>query len=425
MNIKALDQISPFILKFLEKAGTIADSKNCSVFIVGGFVRDLLLKRKNIDIDIVIESNGIEFANTFAREFNGKVRMHDRFRTATIILENNFKIDIATARSEIYRKPASLPIVQCASIKQDLSRRDFTINAMAVKLNSKKFGGFVDYFNGRKDLEKKIIRVLHDKSFIDDPTRIFRAIRFEQRYGFKIEKHTEHLLKETVKLRMIERLTPQRLQNELILMLKEDNPFKFIRRMDELGILNIIIPGIKLDKDIERQFKEMENIFNNKYFTADKIPDIWKIYLLVLMEHLPVEEMGEVSEKFRFSGNVIKLLLNASGNKKRIINVLSKKQSMSDSHLYSILVDAPAEIIALIFVNSKNAMVKQRIILYLSKLLHRKNLINGNDLIKLGLKKGRNYKKILEEIHCKVIDGKIKSKKEAKAHAKVIIRKIA
>ncbi|GAI24807.1 unnamed protein product, partial [marine sediment metagenome] len=159
-------------------------------YVVGGFVRDLLLGIENLDIDIVVEGKGIILAQKLGKELKGEVKKFPEFGTAAVMLPDGFKIDVATARSEFYEYPAALPRVEFASLKQDLYRRDFTINSMAVRLNKKGLGDLIDFYGGERDLKKKVVRVLYNLSFVEDPTRIFRAIRFEQRYGFQIDSQT-------------------------------------------------------------------------------------------------------------------------------------------------------------------------------------------------------------------------------------------
>jgi len=210
------------ILKILHTIGGTADLEGLRAFVVGGFVRDLLLGVKNFDIDIVLEGDAISFGKKIAKLLNGSYVAYKKFGTSSVVInwpkglripgtsnltlrqaqgrpEHNrgakFKLDFATARKESYEKPAALPTVQFSLLKDDLHRRDFTINAMAASLNKGSFSQLIDFFGGERDLEKGIIKVLHDGSFIDDPTRIFRAVRFEQRFGFRIDRYTRDLIK--------------------------------------------------------------------------------------------------------------------------------------------------------------------------------------------------------------------------------------
>jgi tRNA nucleotidyltransferase (CCA-adding enzyme) len=222
----------------LKSAGSVGDSYKYRVFAVGGFVRDLLLGIDNLDIDIVVEGDGMKFAQILSGKLNGSLIMHEQFGTATI--QADCKIDIATARSEIYKTPAAYPSVKFGTIEEDLKRRDFTINAIAISLHSSGQAEIVDFFNGRKDLENGIIRVLHDDSFIDDPTRIFRAVRFEQRYNFEIDTHTQALIIDAIKAGMLDRLKKQRMEKEINFILKEQHAPSMLKRLKALtGIENV------------------------------------------------------------------------------------------------------------------------------------------------------------------------------------------
>jgi tRNA nucleotidyltransferase (CCA-adding enzyme) len=220
------------VVSILKAAGSVGDNYKYRVFAVGGFVRDLFLGVNNFDIDISVEGDGLQFAKKLADKLNGSLIMHEQFGTATI--EADYKIDIATARSEIYKFPAVYPGVKFGTIEEDLKRRDFTINAIAISLNSTGFAEIVDFFNGRKDLKNGIIRVLHNSSFIDDPTRIFRAVRFEQRYNFKICEHAQALIINAIKAGMLDRLKKQRIEKEINIILKEQRAPFMLKRLKAL-----------------------------------------------------------------------------------------------------------------------------------------------------------------------------------------------
>ena len=190
--------LTPAIIRILRKVGRMANSSECSAFMVGGMVRDLVLGVKNLDLDIVIEGDAIGIGKILADALGATLVVHRRFGTCSVVTKDRVRIDLATARKESYQRPAAFPTVEFSSLKDDLMRRDFTINTMAISLNKSDFGKLIDLFGARDDLLKKNIRVMHDASFIDDPTRIFRAIRLEQRFGFRIDRHTEKLMKEAI-----------------------------------------------------------------------------------------------------------------------------------------------------------------------------------------------------------------------------------
>jgi tRNA nucleotidyltransferase (CCA-adding enzyme) len=232
------------ICDMLKLAGKTAEALNYNVYLVGGSVRDLLRGKDNFDMDLVIEGDGIEFAKELGMKLNAKVRSHKKFSTAKII-SGNLMIDVATARTEYYESPAALPTVQMSSIKKDLYRRDFTINTLSIKLNPGDFGKLVDFFGGQRDLKEKSIRVLHNLSFVEDPTRAFRAVRFAERFGFKISKHTGRLIKSTLSMNLFEKLSGSRLYEELSLIFDEKEPATVIKRLRDYDLLTVIHPALE------------------------------------------------------------------------------------------------------------------------------------------------------------------------------------
>lgn len=229
------EALPPKIMDLLRRIGDHANARGYKAFIVGGIVRDIILGVKNIDLDIVIEGDAIKLGEELAKELDAKIVTHKMFGTCTVTMKDALKIDLATARKEKYAHPAALPMVEFSSLKNDLSRRDFTINAMAASINGKDFGRLIDLFGGRRDLAKGIIRLMHDKSFIDDPTRIFRAVRFESRPGFSIEPKTLRLAKAAVKKGMFAKLSKYRVKNEIALIEKESGCCRAFDRLDDIG----------------------------------------------------------------------------------------------------------------------------------------------------------------------------------------------
>ena len=240
------DRLSAPLLSLLQKTGQLAERRHVRVYAVGGFVRDLLLGIPSLDLDLVVEGNGIRFAKAFAQRYKARVTIHERFGTAAVTFTDGHTFDLATARTESYDSPAALPTVQRSSIKQDVSRRDFTINTLAIRLNAPRFGELMDLHGGRRDLQNKTIRVLHGLSFIDDPTRIFRAIRFEQRLGFQLDRNTAILMKEAVKMGFLHRLSPSRLSAELLHVLSERETGKTLARLADFNFASMHSPATEM-----------------------------------------------------------------------------------------------------------------------------------------------------------------------------------
>jgi tRNA nucleotidyltransferase (CCA-adding enzyme) len=227
-ELSALTELAPVF-----EAVAAASEPYDGVYLVGGTVRDILLGEPNFDVDIAVEGDAIGLARSVADALGGRVRAHSKFGTAVVVYGDAQRIDVVTARTEFYDAPAALPSVEHATIREDLFRRDFTINAMAVSLKGEDFGRLVDPFHGRRDLEAKTIRVLHNLSFIDDPTRIFRAIRYESRYGFGLDEHSQRLARGTIEMGLVGDLSSARLRDELIALLEEGDAGASILRLAE------------------------------------------------------------------------------------------------------------------------------------------------------------------------------------------------
>lgn len=246
--------LPPDAIVLIKKAIAAAEWKDLPLYLVGGLVRDLLLGQANgnNDIDMAVEGDAVGLAVDFVEKTGGEMTAHTMFNTAKISLDK-WTVDFAMARTETYERPGALPSVTPGTIQTDLFRRDFTVNAMAIGLNPAHYGELYDLYGGMKDLDKKYIRVLHANSFTDDATRIWRAIRYEQRLGFKIEPDTLQLLKRDVTA--LKTVGGFRLRHELELVLKEPEPEKALARADELGALQELHPSLKADEWLASKFQ--------------------------------------------------------------------------------------------------------------------------------------------------------------------------
>ncbi len=253
------------VLILLRAAGSVAHKKQYSLYAVGGFVRDLLLGRPNFDLDLVVEGNAIALAKSMAKRFGGHVHIHTRFGTAKWMLaDSSFSalpsLDFITARREFYTHPTALPQVESSSIQQDLHRRDFTINTLAVCIDEMRFGQLLDFFGGVSDLHARTVRVLHNLSFVEDPTRILRAVRYEQRLGFAIEPRTAELIGDALEL--MPRVSGERVCNELFLIFGERAPQKSLHRLAELGVLRAIHPELHADDLLKARFARIRELWS-------------------------------------------------------------------------------------------------------------------------------------------------------------------
>ncbi|MBI3910667.1 MAG: CBS domain-containing protein, partial [Armatimonadetes bacterium] len=244
------ERLPALLQELLREVGHVAADLDAQVYAVGGFVRDLLLGVRNLDVDLLVEPDGILLAEAVAARRGGVVTAHRRFGTATLTLPNRLELEFATARTESYPYPGALPEVEPSSIVDDLRRRDFTINALAINLRPEAWGALLDPFGGEEDLERRVVRVLHNLSFMEDPTRILRAIRYEQRYQFRMDPQTEALARQSVADGDLGRISPERLRAELGRVFRERAAPRALKRLEELSVLAWLAPGARADARI-------------------------------------------------------------------------------------------------------------------------------------------------------------------------------
>jgi len=423
-QIELINKIFPKrVQNILNKIGEIGDKLNFPVFMVGGVVRDLFLGIENYDIDIVVEGDGIKYARELSKNLEGRIKSHEKFRTAVVILTDGFKIDVATARREFYEYPAAFPKVELSSIKKDLYRRDFTINAMAIQLNQKYFGKLIDFFGGQKDLRIGIIRVLYNLSFVEDPARIIRAIRFEQRYNFKMDRATEDFLKKAINDKLLSRLRKKRITEELILILKEENPLKSLKRMEELGALKYILPEVEINEDTVVRLNKVRDNYN---FWERNIPDEkiepWMIYFCCLIKNLEKSQIQKISKKLIFKQKSLYKINYCYSNIEKIKKFISQKNKISPSIIYLKLKGLPNEVLFLAMMESNTDIVKERIGNYFKKYKKESLYISGKELKELQVKPGPIYSHILNKLLCAQLDGEVKNKRDEIRFVKNILK---
>ncbi|MBW1823745.1 MAG: CBS domain-containing protein, partial [Deltaproteobacteria bacterium] len=305
------EQLPRKMVRMLKDLGAVAEEMKVNAYVVGGFVRDIFLHRENLDIDLVIEGNGIEFAKKVASRHDCHVKTHRTFGTAVITFPDGFKVDVASARLEYYEYPAALPQVEMSSIKLDLYRRDFTINTLAIRINPPFFGELIDFFGARKDIKEKTIRVINNLSFVEDPTRVLRAIRFEQRFGFRIGKLTLSLIENAVKLNFL---------SELILMLQEDEVIPNIKRMNQLNILRFLHPRITFDSSARGLLERISEVINwyELSFLEEKY-ERWRVYFLGLMDGLQKKEVLSLCTRLSMNGKEEKKMVQLREHARKVL----------------------------------------------------------------------------------------------------------
>lgn len=412
-------------MSLLKRIGVLSKHLGYKAYLIGGTVRDLLLGTENIDIDIVIEGDAIAFGERLAHELHGTIVSHKRFGTCSVTSPEHVKIDFATARKEVYEKPAALPTVEFSTLKNDLSRRDFTVNAMAISLNEHDFGQLVDFFDGAGDLGRKSIKALHDKSFIDDPTRILRAIRFEQRLEFTIETHTANLIHKSLDKEIYKRIEEPRLRDEIILILKEKEPCKIIKRMDNFRALKIIHPHLKLHKHLHKMFTAIDDAcawYQNNSPRKRGI-EKWLIYLMALFEDVSYDGTLYFCNKFEFKRGERLRMMSFKKSGRKILKTLNSKSKILPSKIYHLLEPLSHEVTLLLMALSRSDIGKGRIMEFFHKYNGMRTLLRGDDIKALGVKAGPHFSKMMERILYKRIDGILKTKEEELKYAKKLVKR--
>ena len=381
------------MVALLKEFGDVADALDYGIYLVGGLVRDIFLKVENLDVDIVIEGNGIRFAREFAKNHSARIRTHQKFGTAVIIFPDGFKVDVATARIEYYKSPGAPPIVETSSLKLDLYRRDFTMNTLAVSLNRRSFGTLIDYFGAQKDIKDKALRVLHNLSFVEDPTRMLRAIRFEQRFGFTIGKLTLALMKTAAKMDWTDSLASRRILSELKLILKEQDPISGLVRLKEFDLLKFASVHLDLTDAIKHLLEEIKEViaWYNLLFLEDPLTP-WKVYWYGLTSEVEPDAFKRLTHEMGAGS------LSCRGKEEQTLMDTLFRFNGTDYELFALLRPHDTEMLLYLMAKAKNERMKRLISHFFTQLKGKKIRINGNDLLKMGFQSGPSFKKIFERL---------------------------
>ena len=401
-------------LRTLQLVVQEATSLDVPLYIVGGAVRDLALGRHLNDFDLTVEGDAIALARTLVAKHGGGVTAHTKFGTAKWFLPKDLKLvepaprtsgsgthdtlDLISARSETYKHPAALPTVALGSIEDDLRRRDFTINALAVRLDGSHFGELRDDHHGMDDLQKGIVRVLHPGSFIDDPTRMYRAIRYAGRYGFQIAKDTLLLIPEARPF--VEKLSPQRIRHELDLILDEPNAISMLRRLDELDLLSCIHPALAdFNKSNLATVRSDEPALQTRNSR-------WALWLM----HLTDQEVEFINERLHFTADLLKVLRSIALLETNLTALVGLKPSEAVEMLEGYSFKA-LEVVSAALPEGETKTILSR---YLSDWWHIKPKTTGHDLKKRGIPPGPKYNEILRRLRAAWLDGEVKTEEEEK-----------
>ncbi|MDZ7952242.1 CBS domain-containing protein [Nostoc sp. DedQUE09] len=429
--------LAPQLWQLLTTASQEAEKRGWHLYLVGGGVRDLLLAEVASgtlmikDIDLVVDGfhksadvgAGVELAKALQQLYpTARLEIHGAFQTAALLWHkdpelDSLWVDIATARTEFYPYPAANPEVEASSIRQDLYRRDFTINALALRLTSPRAGELLDFFGGLLDLQARQIRVLHANSFIEDPTRIFRGVRFAVRFGFEIEAQTEEFIRYAINSGVYDRTAQEnsrtpalqtRLKTELRHILEAPYWKSALQLLDNLEALQCIHPSLKLDVEVLRQLRLLERCLQR----FDPQPTLihWEMRLQALIAHLKPQYRAKVAKNLQLQEDGIKRLQNLAFAQDEVVESLPERQS--PSQVVQLLRQYDLPMLILIALQSPRSL-RHQIWEYLTVWANVQPLLNGNDLKKVGYKPGPQYRQILDDILAATLDGVIKDKTEA------------
>ncbi|RJQ46396.1 MAG: CBS domain-containing protein [Gaiellales bacterium] len=391
------------------------------VYLVGGFVRDLILGEANYDVDIAVEGDGIEFARQLAGELGGRVRAHRKFNTAVVILDAlkpGLRVDVATTRTEFYDYPAALPTVEHSSIKRDLYRRDFTINAMAVSLSAHDFGRLLDFFGGLADIDNRVIRVLHNLSFIEDPTRIFRAVRYENRLGFRMNAHTRELARGCVEMNLVGDLSSARLRDELIWLFSEPEVGYTITRIAELGLAPSIHPELAFDGRTAAIVERADAAARRFHLLDDIRP--WRLRLACLARGMEAGPLDLWTGKLKLRRTDADNILSSVVLSRKVVDHLDARRQ-TRPEIYELLSRLPAEALILTYALAEREEARAAIELYLDELRQTEVTVSGADLIEMGMRESPAVGRILMRLKRGRLEGAITGDEEERELARELV----
>lgn len=421
--------LPPSRLALLKLVASNSEQAQHAIYIVGGFVRDLLLERPSFDFDFVVEGDALQVAQTLTQQYGGRVISHKRFSTAKWQIKNirlsllermgikdgkptalPESLDFISARTEFYDHPTALPTVERSSIKLDLHRRDFTINTLALRLDGHHYGELYDYWGGMQDLERKQVRVLHSLSFVDDPTRLLRAVRFEQRFHFQIEKRTLQLMDEALEL--LHQLSGERIHHEFDLIFNDPDPVSIMQRLEELGLLHHIHPGLRWQAQNATFFSQ---VINYAQFSDWNLPDLigntttrHALIYLTWLASLDGNAGQEVANRMRLP----RQLQNTLAQLIKARHQMDKLSVLSPSQLTMELEKLPLYGVFALYTLTENPALKTSISLYATKWRFIFPGVDGNTLLARGIPPGPRYASILAGIRDAWLDGRISNADE-------------
>jgi tRNA nucleotidyltransferase (CCA-adding enzyme) len=395
----------------LRRAGQIATERGWHAYLVGGYTRDCLLKIPDYDIDISVEGDAPVLARQLAQEAGASLEIHPDFGTAVLLFESErFDMDIVTARREWYEYPGALPTVEAGSIEDDLARRDFTVNAMAVRINPDGFGPFLDPHGGLEDLQNGLIRVLHARSFMDDPTRIFRAVKLAVRLGFKIELETLELILQAVRDNALATVSVERITHELLLIMEEPRGGGMLAELEKLGVLGAVHPALSWPYPDGTMAPDESEPLSGQ----ERSDTCLAIMAIIAAEFAGAPDGAETLARWlRLDVRHIRLMRDSA----RLVSLWPRlgEEELKPSEIYTLLHDLdPAALRAYTRIKApaQDSVPRSRLLDYLDRLRYIKPSISGNYLRELGIRPGPLYKLLLGDLLDAKLNGELPERED-------------
>jgi tRNA nucleotidyltransferase (CCA-adding enzyme) len=406
-ELHALGQLQPIV----EAVATLGDRAE-GVYIVGGTLRDILLGERNFDIDIAVEGDAIAFARSLATALGGRFTPHDKFGTAIVSYGDGERLDVVTTRTEFYDAPGALPTVERAALNEDLRRRDFTINAMAASLKPADFGRLVDPYNGRSDLSARVLRVLHNLSFIDDPTRIFRGIRYEARYGFRFDEHTTRLARGCIEMGLVGDLSSVRLRDELVQLLEDPGAQSGIERLGELGVDRAIHPHLRGDPEAASLFERARTLREELHVDVP----VWRLGIAVLSRHMTSDEAFDWLDRLKVRRRDVDRIVGAITVAPRIAERL-RGEELDPAQVVALADPFAPDAPLLALAREEHHALRD----YFVRLRSVELEIGGAELVSMGLAESPRIGEVLAELRRRKLNGELEGRESELVAARELI----
>ncbi|HSF60266.1 MAG TPA: CBS domain-containing protein [Gaiellaceae bacterium] len=406
-ELRALTRLQPII-----EAVAMLGDRSEGVYLVGGTLRDILLGEESFDIDVAVEGDAIAFARALATALGGRFTPHDKFGTAIVSYGDGERLDVVTTRTEFYDSPGALPTVERAALREDLRRRDFTINAMAASLEPRNFGRLVDPYDGRSDLTARVLRVLHNLSFIDDPTRIFRGIRYEARYGLRFDDHTTSLARGCVEMGLVGDLSSVRLRDELVQLLEDPGAPGGIERLGELGVDRAIHPHLRSDGEAASLFERARTLRDELHV---EVP-LWRLGVAVLARDMSSNEAFDWLERLKIRRRDVDHIVGAITVAPRIAERL-RGEPLTPAQVVALADPFAPDAPLLALAREEQPALRE----YFTRLRSVKLEIGGADLAELGLAESPQVGEVLAELRRRKLNGELEGRESELAAARELV----